>query len=55
MEQKDASKKDEAIDFVNIMLELAQQRELPFYVVLTMRTDFIGDCVQFNWITRSIK
>ena len=47
MNQEDTNKKDEAIDFVNIMLELTQQREIPFYVVLTMRSDFIGDCAQF--------
>ncbi|HRH36859.1 MAG TPA: hypothetical protein PK760_00855, partial [Flavobacteriales bacterium] len=38
---------DEAIDFVNIILELSQQTEVPFHVVLTMRSDFIGDCAQF--------
>ena len=47
MDQKDVAKKDEAIDFVNIMLELSQQSSIPFYVVLTMRSDFIGDCDQF--------
>ncbi len=39
--------KDRAIDFVNIILELSRQQELPVYVVLTMRSDFIGDCSQF--------
>jgi energy-coupling factor transporter ATP-binding protein EcfA2 len=47
MDQKDVAKKDEAIDFVNIMLELSQQLLIPFYVVITMRSDFIGDCAQF--------
>jgi hypothetical protein len=47
MEQKDVAKKDEAIDFVNIMLELSRQSLIPFYVVITMRSDFIGDCAQF--------
>jgi len=47
MDQKDAARKDEAIDFVNIILELSTQRTLPFYVVLTMRSDFLGDCAQF--------
>jgi len=47
MEQKQLAKKDEAIDFVNIMLELAQQTYVPFYIVSTMRSDFIGDCAQF--------
>ena len=47
MEQHDVDKKDEAIDFVNIMLELAQQQLIPVYVVMTMRSDFIGDCARF--------
>ncbi len=47
MNQDDVNKKDEAIDFVNIMLELTRQPEIPFYVVITMRSDFIGDCAQF--------
>jgi energy-coupling factor transporter ATP-binding protein EcfA2 len=47
MDQKDIDKKDEAIDFVNIILELSKQSVVPFYVVITMRSDFIGDCSQF--------
>jgi energy-coupling factor transporter ATP-binding protein EcfA2 len=39
--------KDESIDFVNIVLELSRQEDIPFHVVLTMRSDFIGDCAQF--------
>ncbi|MDX1327780.1 MAG: hypothetical protein R3299_08725 [Arenibacter sp.] len=45
--QKSAANKDEANDFVNIMLELSKQREVPFYVVITMRSDFLGDCTKF--------
>ena len=47
MNQTDASYKTEAIDFVNIILKLSDQMRIPFYVVLTMRSDFIGDCSQF--------
>ncbi len=47
LDQKDPEKIDEAIDFVNILLELSQQIDLPIYVVITMRSDFIGDCAQF--------
>ena len=47
MGQKNIARKDEAIDFVNIVLDLSQQKDVPFYVVLTMRSDFIGDCDQF--------
>src|SRR6185295_2387216 len=38
---------DEANDFLNILLELSQRKDLPIYIVITMRSDFIGDCAQF--------
>ncbi|SRX73673.1 nSTAND1 domain-containing NTPase [Aequorivita antarctica] len=47
MDQNNNERKDEAIDFVNIMLELSQQTITAFYVIITMRSDFIGDCTQF--------
>ncbi|MDC7999947.1 hypothetical protein POV26_02775 [Aequorivita todarodis] len=47
LKQKQASFKTEAIDFVNLILKLSEQKSIPFYVVLTMRSDFIGDCAQF--------
>lgn len=46
-EQKDVSRQDEAIEFVNSILELAKQQTVPFFVVITMRSDFIGDCSLF--------
>jgi len=47
-EQHNVSKKTDAIDFVNTILSLSKKSSLPFYVVLTMRSDFIGDCAQFR-------
>lgn len=44
---EDASKRDEAEEFVSIILQMAQQRVAPIYVVMTMRSDFIGDCDNF--------
>ncbi len=38
--------RDEAVAFVKLLLEAAAQKELPIYVVLTMRSDFIGDCMR---------
>jgi WD40 repeat protein/flagellar biosynthesis GTPase FlhF len=37
----------EAAAFVKLLLEAARQREHTIYVVLTMRSDFLGDCAQF--------
>ena len=39
--------RDEAISFVKLLLEAARQDALPIYVVLTMRSDFIGDCIEY--------
>ncbi|MEM7084899.1 MAG: WD40 repeat domain-containing protein [Bacteroidota bacterium] len=47
-EQHRVAKKTDAIDFVNTILSLTRQKALSFYVVLTMRSDFIGDCAQFR-------
>lgn len=46
--QEDApDQRDEADDFTALMLALAEQRELPIYVVMTMRSEFLGSCDQF--------
>ncbi len=37
----------EAAAFVKLLLEAAGQREHNIYIVLTMRSDFLGDCAQF--------
>jgi hypothetical protein len=38
---------EEAKGFVTLLLAAAEQTEVPVYVVLTMRSDFLGDCAQF--------
>jgi len=48
MDRRDSKGKTDAIDFVNLILDLSNQKNIPFYVVLTMRSDFIGDCAQFR-------
>jgi WD40 repeat protein len=42
-----AERKNGAIDFVNILLSLASELTLPIYIVITLRSDFIGECAQF--------
>jgi hypothetical protein len=39
--------KDEASAFVKLLLEAAQRNAVPIRIVLTMRADFIGDCMNF--------
>ena len=45
---------DEAAAFVKLFLTAVQQEEVPIYVVLTMRSDFLGDCAQFRGLPESI-
>jgi hypothetical protein len=40
--------------FVNLMLEVAQQQTRPIFVVMTMRSDFLGDCTQFPGLAEAI-
>ena len=37
----------EARRFVTLLLEAVTQTALPIYIVLTMRSDYLGDCAQF--------
>jgi hypothetical protein len=45
---------DDASAFVKLLLEAAGRREVPLYVVLTMRSDFLGDCAQFQGLPEAI-
>ncbi|MEM7305335.1 MAG: PASTA domain-containing protein [Planctomycetota bacterium] len=42
-----AMRRREAADFVNLLIDLGSRPDVPIYVVLTMRTDFLGDCDVF--------
>lgn len=45
---------DDAAAFVKLLLEATKQTKLPIYVILTMRSDFIGDCSQFRDLPEAI-
>ena len=45
---------DEAPAFVKLLLEAARQTEVPVYVVITMRSDFLGDCARFRDLPEAI-
>jgi hypothetical protein len=49
-----ARSRDESILFVKLLLEASHQAELPIHVVLTMRSDFIGDCMDFPGLPEAI-
>lgn len=40
--------------FVNLLLEAKAQTTYPIYVVLTMRSDFLGDCTHFPGLAEAI-
>lgn len=39
---------DDGSAFVNLLIEAARAAALPIYIVLTMRSDFLGDCARFR-------
>jgi hypothetical protein len=45
---------DEAAAFVKLLLEATRQNEVPIYVVLTMRSDFVGDCIEFAGLPEAV-
>ena len=49
---KDA--RDDASKFVKLILESSYQREMPIYIALTMRSDYLGDCPQFRDLPEAI-
>lgn len=46
--------RDEKASFVKLLLEAAKQKTLPIFVVITMRSDFLGDCAQFRNLPEAI-
>ena len=44
----------EAALFVNLLMTAAQRPDAPVYVVLTMRSDFLGDCAQFPGLPEAL-
>jgi len=46
--------KDEAAAFVKLLLEAVKQEEVPIFVVVTMRSDFIGDCMEFSGLPEAV-
>ena len=52
--QSDRGSRDEAAAFVKMLVEAANQEDLSIYVVLTMRSDFFGDCSQFEELAEAV-
>lgn len=45
---------NESLAYVNLILEAIKQTEVPIYIALSMRSDFLGDCEQFPELTNQI-
>ncbi len=53
-QQPQSDNSDDATAFVNLFLTASQQTEVPIYVVITMRSDFLGDCSAFRGLPEAI-
>jgi hypothetical protein len=51
---KDSSAIDRVDHFINLLVSAVKQTEVPIYVVITMRSDFIGDCSPYQQFTKLI-
>lgn len=52
--RRDAVSFNESEAFVKLLVEVVRQSEIPVYTILTMRSDFIGECSQFQELTSLI-
>ena len=51
---QDADATNQVDHYINMIANTVRQSELPIYVVITMRSDFIGECSPFQDLTRLI-
>jgi tetratricopeptide (TPR) repeat protein len=51
---RQGASRDDAINFVRILIEAATEREASIFIVLTMRSDFIGECMNFPGLPEAI-
>lgn len=40
--------------FVQLIIDSVKQRDIPIYVLLTLRSDFLGDCIRFEGLPEAI-
>lgn len=44
----------EANEYVNLIIEAIQQTEVPIFIALTMRSEYVGSCAKFPTLTEEI-
>ena len=52
--EEDEKSFDEANHFVQLILAAAEQKDVPIYVMITLRSDFLGDSAQFMGLPEAI-
>lgn len=52
--QSVSSTRDNALEFMRILMEATEQSQVPIYVLLTMRSDFLGDCSRFAGLPEKV-
>ncbi len=52
--RKDTTSLNETEAFIKLLVNAINQEEQPVYLVITMRSDFIGECSQFHQLTQLI-
>ena len=50
----DSGQRNDSTAFVNLLLEVAERAPERIFVVLTMRSDFLGDCTKFSGLVEAI-
>ncbi|QHT66038.1 High-affnity carbon uptake protein Hat/HatR [Rhodocytophaga rosea] len=50
----DSTSVEEAAAFVKLLVTAVRQSEVPVYVIITLRSDFVGDCSQYPQLTKLI-
>ncbi|MGQ0764013.1 MAG: nSTAND1 domain-containing NTPase [Acidobacteriota bacterium] len=51
---KGTGPEDESAAFIKLLLEAKKRVDVPVYIVITMRSDFLGDCAQFRDLPEAI-
>ena len=45
---------EETVECVNLLIEASRQDDVPVYVVITMRSDYLGDCARFAGLPEAL-
>ncbi|OKS86815.1 nSTAND1 domain-containing NTPase [Mucilaginibacter polytrichastri] len=53
-EKKAMEGRRDSVAFINLLIKAAEQKEVPIYIVFTMRSDFLGECTQFRGLPEAI-